>query len=121
MGVAFLITSMFIYIYLHNFVKNGEKTTAMIVEITTSGSGEDKKHLVEVEYHINDVEYSNFIGYYHSDMREGQIVPIIYLPNIPDKIIYGENVYILFWMFFGVGTSFSIVGSVLLIIHKKRL
>lgn len=121
MGISFLIACIFIFINVHNFVKNGEETTATIISITISGSGDDERHIVEVEYFVNDIKYINSIGYYDSRMMEGQSIPIIFLPNNPNQIIYGDNEYLPFWMFFGVGASSSIIGLVLLLELKKRL
>lgn len=120
-GFVFLFASFFNYVYVHDFVKNGEETTATIISITTSGNDEDERHIVEVEYLVNDVKYITSLGHYDSEMIEGRTVPIIYLPDNPYKIIYGENTYMTFWMFFVVGASFSIIGLVLLIVLKKRV
>ena len=86
-GIVFLISSIFIYAHIDNFIKNGEETTGTIVFISITGSGEDMHTYVEVEYFIDGTKYVNQLNAYHSGMKEGQLVPIRYLPNNRDEII----------------------------------
>lgn len=120
MGVAFLIASIITFFYINNFVRNGEETTATIISITSTDIGGDTDYRVKVEYYVNNVKYSNYINQYHSGMSVGQNISIIYMPNNPTNIIYGENVYLMFWVFMGIGVLFSISGYILLVVIKRR-
>lgn len=119
-GIAFLISSIFIYVHGNNFIKNGEETTATIVSIISTGSSEDSHAYVKVEYYIDGIKYFNELNAYHSGMKEGQLITIKYLPNNPNEIIYAENEYLLFWVFFGVGLAFTITSIILVFVIKNR-
>lgn len=119
-GIMFLIVSVFLYIKTNNFINNGEETTGTIVSLTKEGKKGNEVYNVTVEYIIDNIKYNNELNYYDSRMYEGQTISIRFLSNNPNKIMYGDNEFNLFWIIFGCGIGVSLLGSIFLFLLKNE-
>lgn len=120
-GVLFILGSLYIYYHIDSIMKNGRETTAKIILITITGSGEDMTVSVEVEYYVDNIKYVNELGSYHSGMSEGQTVTIKYLPDDPDTIIHNENAYFSPLLFFIMGTISISIGVIIITIKRRKI
>ena len=79
------------------------RTTAVITSITEKREPDgDLIHTVTVTYQTEDGdEYTDLLGYYQSDYREGMTVDVCYDPEQPDKVMTGGNGII--YLFGGLG------------------
>jgi hypothetical protein len=111
-GICFIIGSIYNYQHTTYLINNGEITEATITSIINDRSGEDVQTKVFVEYVINGIRYTNELGTYISGMKEGQIVPIRYLPENPNIILYSKYEYVLFWIFLCIGSFSIIIGLI---------
>lgn len=109
-GVACLIYSVYLYIFANNFMKNGEKTDAVIVDIIIDEYSEDSDWIIYVEYEVNGEKHiRSFNGNNWADEMEiGKTISIRYLKNDIYKIIYAKNEYTSFWLMFAVGAVATI-------------
>lgn len=142
-SVFFIIGACLVGVWLtqlinhHAFIKNAQKTDAVITDIF-SGEKEYQKRTktkhkiyatdgikVIVSYYVNGREYKSELGYYSSNMKVGDEIAVYYREGSPKTI--RTNVRIDIIIYGCVGIPFLLIGSAFLLIcirkikSKKRL
>lgn len=110
-GVILIVSAAIVYYVNTNTIKNCEKTTAVISQITSHRESDgDTSHSVYVTYTVEDKLYENVrLSLYSSDMYEGKTIDVYYEPDNPGKIHIKNPVFV-YVILLVIGIIFSIVG-----------
>lgn len=114
LGIATLVSLIFCiggFLFTANamsFKDNAIKIDATIVEIVTTGSGDDRSSTAIVGYKYNGKEYTCALHEYSSSMYKGKSQPIYIDPEQPEKaVIPGIRIIL--------GLCFSFFGGIFVI------
>lgn len=119
-GLIFFVCGtgvMFLGFFLNNnskeFAETAVPVSAVISEIETyRDSDGDISHHAYVSYEFGGKKYEDVsLGYYSSSMREGKTIDILCNPYAPYEIQSPEGMEFAFWICFGMGAIFAVVGG----------
>lgn len=121
-GLAMIISSIVVGIDSNKFYKTAVKTEATIMYIDTYSDYDHKqkkmktRHDVYVSYETEEGEYYTYekLGYYSSNMSEGQNISIYYDPENPSDIRSKSGSKLMIYIFGGLGIVFLPLGIILL-------
>ncbi len=93
-------------------------TVVTIVRVKDSMSGRHTSyhHDVNIEYSVDGKTYNNKLNYYDSDIYEGRQVTILYNPENPEEIIYGELTDTFTSSFTIIGIGIIVVGALTFVV-----
>lgn len=118
-GLAFLCVGLFLSARTTEFNRNGIKTQAEVVLIEREYDADHHEEIsVYVKYTVSNTVYTRKLDYYASNLREGDTVTILYLPNDPSSITYAKTRFLPPAIFYaGAGVCF--IFSVTALINKN--
>ena len=120
-GVLFLTVAVFAWIKTVTFRGEGVHADAVIVGIETDYFGDDEDHEVTVRFTTeNGEEIEGELVAYKSGFYEGKTVPVLYLPDDPEKFTYEKNGLLLPLIFGGAGVFLLGVGIYGLVRRERR-
>ena len=109
---ALVVIAVGIFLLVRNidYKSNGVKTYAVITKIETihSRTDESTNHYVYVRFEAEGKIIEGKLDVYTSSMREGQTVPVRYMPDNPKNFVYGKAMFLPSVLFF-------IAGAVLIV------
>ena len=73
------------------FKKNGISVQGVISDIESISDGEDTSHEVYVTFTAKGKEYTFKSHYYSSNMKRGDSVPVLYMPDNPEKAMVANG------------------------------
>lgn len=120
--LIFIFIGFFLLKNNTDFKKDSLETSGVITNIERVRSGDNVRHIVDVQYIIDGKSYEKELGYYSSSMYEGQTITLIYHPDTPmDARIVGSNVfYIMFMCMGGVFFIFILCFSIIAKRQRRR-
>lgn len=119
-GVLFLAASVFCWIRTVRYRGEGVHADAEIVDIETTYFDEDADHEVTVRFITDDgVTVTGKLDAYKTGFYVGKTVPVLYLPNDPEKFTYEQNGLLLPLILGGVGV-FLVAAGLFGLLRKKR-
>ena len=124
-ALVFIAVGIFLLVRNIDYKSNGVKTYAVITKIETdySPTDESTNHYVYVRFEAEGKIIEGKLDVYTSSMREGQTVPVRYMPDNPENFIYGKAMFlpsVLFFIAGGVLIAFLII-PIKNIIKKSKL
>lgn len=115
-GVLFLAVSVFAWVRTVHYRGEGVHADAEIVDIETTYFDDDTDHTVTVRFETEDgEEITGELDAYQSGFYVGKTVPVLYLPDDPQKFTYEKNGLLLPLILGGAGVlllGFGIYGLV---------
>ena len=115
-GVLFLAVSVFTWVRTVHYRGEGVHADAEIVDIETTYFDDDTDHTVTVRFETEDgEEITGELDAYQSGFYVGKTVPVLYLPDDPQKFTYEKNGLLLPLILAGAGVlllGFGIYGLV---------
>lgn len=119
-GVILLVLGIFIGNSQRSYRANSEYTTATITMIEKRFPNDFKKskHVVYVEYVVDDVSYNGKLNYYTSNMSEGEAVGIYYDPHNPQSFKADSGLFVPV-LTCGLGVLFLIIGCTTLFVFRN--
>ena len=115
-GVLFLAVSVFTWVRTVHYRGEGVHADAEIVDIETTYFDDDTDHTVTVRFETEDgEEITGELDAYQSGFYVGKTVPVLYLPDDPQKFTYEKNGLLLPLILGGAGVlllGFGIYGLV---------
>ena len=115
-GVLFLAVSVFAWARTVHYRGEGVHADAEIVDIETTYFDDDTDHTVTVRFETEDgEEITGELDAYQSGFYVGKTVPVLYLPDDPQKFTYEKNGLLLPLILGGAGVlllGFGIYGLV---------
>ncbi len=95
-ALVFIAVGIFLLVRNIDYKTNGIKTYAVITRIETDYSPTDEttNHYVYVRFEAEGKIIEGELGAYTSSMREGQTVPVRYMPNNPENFVYGKAMFL---------------------------
>ena len=95
-ALLFIMIGAFLLVRNIDYKSNGIKTYAVITRIETDYSPTDEttNHYVYVRFEAEGKIVEGELGAYTSSMREGQTVPIRYMPGNPENFVYGKAMFL---------------------------
>ena len=115
-GVLFLAVSVFTWVRTVHYRGEGVHADAEIVDIKTTYFDDDTDHTVTVRFETEDgEEITGELDAYQSGFYVGKTVPVLYLPDDPQKFTYEKNGLLLPLILGGAGVlllGFGIYGLV---------
>ena len=115
-GAALFVVVVKKQIEYRDFKKYGVSAEGMISRIESRREGENTTHDVYVKFTAEDKEYTFKSHYYSSRMGTGDILPVLYYPDNPDKAMVAKHTGLVILYVFGIALVFS--GIVLLRTYK---
>lgn len=109
-ALLFIMVGAFLLVRNIDYKSNGVKTYAVITKIETihSRTDESTNHYVYVRFEAEGKIIEGKLDVYTSSMREGQTVPVRYMPDNPKNFVYGKAMFLPSVLFF-------IAGAVLIV------
>ena len=95
-ALLFIMVGAFLLVRNIDYKSNGIKTYAVITRIETdySPTDESTNHYVYVRFEAEGKIVEGELGAYTSSMREGQTVPVRYIPGNPENFVYGKAMFL---------------------------
>lgn len=120
-GVLFLAVSVFTWIKTVRYRGEGVRADAEIIDIDTTYFADDTDHTVTVRFKTEEgEEIEGELDTYQSGFYVGKTVPVLYMPDNPDKFTYAKNGLALPLIFGGAGVFLLAVGVVGLVRSGKK-
>ena len=128
-GAGLILYAVFYYYRAENYLKNYVQTEGVIVDIRVDYGTDESMWYIYVEYEVDNVVYVNTMGNtvnFLNEMEIGRTVPIRYMRDNPNRIIYDKELFTPFWVLLSLGIiSFcgSIFGlsQILIKLRKKNI
>ncbi|MBP5610806.1 MAG: DUF3592 domain-containing protein [Clostridia bacterium] len=111
-GVLFLAIAIFLWVRTVHFRGEGVHADAVIVDIDVTYYADDEDHKVTVRFTTDaGEEIEGELDTYQTGFYKGKTVPVLYLPDNPDKLTYEKNGLLLPLIFIGAGVLLCGVGT----------
>lgn len=110
-GALFLLIAVLIWVKTVHYRGEGVRADAVIVDIETTYFDDDEDHRVTVRFTTAEgEEIEGELDAYQTGFSIGKTVPVLYLPDNPQKFTYGKNGLLLPLIFIGAGVLLLTVG-----------
>ena len=119
LGVALFVVVVNKQMEYRNFKKHGVSAQGVISSIESISDGEDTTHEVYVTFTAEGRKYTFKNHYYSSKMRTGDILPVLYYPDNPDKAMVAKHAGVAILFVFGI--IFVLSGVALLRTYKMYI
>ena len=110
-GVLFLLIAVLTWVKTAHYRGEGVHADAVIVDIETTYFDDDTDHRVTVRFTTAEgTEIEGELDAYQTGFYIGKTVPVLYLPDNPQKFTYEKNGLLLPLIFIGAGVFLLGVG-----------
>ena len=123
-GIGLLLGATASFAHSNNFLKNGVQTEAVILDINTGHGSENSTDAIFIEYEANGEKRTKTIFMSLGDIKIGDSIPIRYLKDDPDSIIYDNNLFSAFYILLFTGIAvvlFSASRGIYLLIKSRKI
>lgn len=118
--LIFIFIGFFFFKDNMEFQKNSLETVGVITNIERVGSGDNIRHIVDVQYVIDEKVYEKELGAYDSSMYEGKSIVLTYHSDNPmDARVMSSNILFIMFMCIG-GISFIFILCFSIIDKRQR-
>ena len=119
-GIIIMLISIIIYQNELKFEKSAIQGIANITDIQSySNSDGEIKHVVYVSFEVDNIQYGGKLGYYSSNMKEGDTIEILYKAENPNEFRAKGMSWICFIPFM-IGFLFCIPQIIIILIVKRK-